>query len=126
MKVDNDIFDDFSEEEEVKLTNLKRPRDGEDTTKVKQESSFRKLLDARIEELFEDPTSTQRNEFRIQTRKFNNCTHENVCPIEQSVDFEFDVQIKNPAKEYPFTLDDFQKQAIISLENNQSVLVVTT
>jgi ATP-dependent RNA helicase DOB1 len=28
-----------------------------------------------------------------------------------------------PAKEYPFTLDPFQKEAILCLENNQSVLV---
>lgn len=29
-----------------------------------------------------------------------------------------------PAKEYEFNLDAFQKQAILCLENNQSVLVV--
>lgn len=28
-----------------------------------------------------------------------------------------------PAKEYPFILDPFQKEAILCLENNQSVLV---
>ncbi|KAF1739943.1 hypothetical protein MXB_3916, partial [Myxobolus squamalis] len=28
-----------------------------------------------------------------------------------------------PAKEYPFVLDDFQKQAILCIENGQSVLV---
>lgn len=28
-----------------------------------------------------------------------------------------------PAKEYPFPLDPFQKEAIICIENNQSVLV---
>jgi len=28
-----------------------------------------------------------------------------------------------PAKEYPFILDPFQKQALLCLENNQSVLV---
>lgn len=28
-----------------------------------------------------------------------------------------------PAKEYPFVLDPFQKQSLLCLENNQSVLV---
>ena len=28
-----------------------------------------------------------------------------------------------PAKEYPFILDPFQKEALLCLENNQSVLV---
>jgi ATP-dependent RNA helicase DOB1 len=32
-------------------------------------------------------------------------------------------EIKNPAKEYPFILDAFQREAIIAIENKQSVLV---
>jgi ATP-dependent RNA helicase DOB1 len=30
---------------------------------------------------------------------------------------------RTPAKEYPFILDPFQKEALLCLENNQSVLV---
>lgn len=31
--------------------------------------------------------------------------------------------MEKPAKEYPFILDPFQKEALLCLENNQSVLV---
>ncbi|GFN96742.1 superkiller viralicidic activity 2-like 2 [Plakobranchus ocellatus] len=50
------------------------------------------------------------------------CTHEVAVPPEEEY-----VPLKPasgpPAKEYPFTLDPFQKEAILCLENNQSVLV---
>ncbi|XP_059178538.1 exosome RNA helicase MTR4-like [Physella acuta] len=50
------------------------------------------------------------------------CTHEVAVPPEEEY-----VPLKpptgEPAKEYPFTLDPFQKEAILCLENNQSVLV---
>ena len=40
-------------------------------------------------------------------------------------DFSIDSnkKIENPAKTYPFELDDFQKAAVHSVENNISVLV---
>jgi len=50
------------------------------------------------------------------------CTHEVVVPPEQSY-VPLKTPTGQPAKEYPFTLDPFQKEAIMCLENNQSVLV---
>lgn len=51
------------------------------------------------------------------------CSHEVALPSD--MDYQ---PLKNepstiPAKEYPFTLDPFQKEAILCLENSQSVLV---
>jgi superfamily II RNA helicase len=34
-----------------------------------------------------------------------------------------DIKLENPAKEFPYELDDFQNQAIIAIENGQNVLV---
>ncbi|KAK7100745.1 exosome RNA helicase MTR4-like [Littorina saxatilis] len=62
---------------------------------------------------------------RIQVHKVETveaCQHEVAVPP----DHEFlGLQQSNsqPAKEYPFVLDPFQKEAILCLENNQSVLV---
>ncbi|XP_025110622.1 exosome RNA helicase MTR4-like [Pomacea canaliculata] len=62
---------------------------------------------------------------RIQVHKVETveaCLHEVAVPPEQ--DFVPLVQSQSkPAKEYPFILDPFQKEAILCLENNQSVLV---
>ncbi len=63
---------------------------------------------------------------RITVHKLNcldRCNHEVALP--NDVEYQ---PLKNnpntvPAKEYPFTLDPFQKEAILCLENNQSVLV---
>ncbi len=51
------------------------------------------------------------------------CNHEVAVPTDtdyQPLKFN---QNTVPAKEYPFVLDPFQKEAILCLENNQSVLV---
>ncbi|CAL8073299.1 unnamed protein product [Calicophoron daubneyi] len=49
------------------------------------------------------------------------CLHEVVYPAGEQM--KRLVPIVKPAKEYPFTLDSFQKQAVLCIENNQSVLV---
>jgi ATP-dependent RNA helicase DOB1 len=62
---------------------------------------------------------------RIQIHRLDTleaCVHEVAVPP----DVEYTPLVLSggkPAKEYPFILDPFQKQAIICLENNQSVLV---
>jgi ATP-dependent RNA helicase DOB1 len=63
---------------------------------------------------------------RISVLKLNSldrCSHEVALPA----DMEYQPLKINPntvpAKEYPFTLDPFQKEAILCLENTQSVLV---
>uniref|UniRef100_A0A183L2Q3 DEAD domain-containing protein n=1 Tax=Schistosoma curassoni TaxID=6186 RepID=A0A183L2Q3_9TREM len=62
---------------------------------------------------------------RIQIHKISSpetCTHEVAVPP----DIEYKPIIKDcgfPAKTFPFTLDAFQQQAIICIDNNQSVLL---
>ncbi|XP_012168502.1 exosome RNA helicase MTR4 [Bombus affinis] len=73
------------------------------------------LEDLNIEEL------TSR--IKIHTiETIESCTHEVAVPP----DYEY-VSLENkqgkPAKEYKFVLDPFQKEAILCIENNQSVLV---
>lgn len=50
------------------------------------------------------------------------CTHEVACPPGQEY-----IPLKTcntePAKTYPFALDSFQKESILCVDNNQSVLV---
>lgn len=59
-----------------------------------------------------------------QIETLESCTHEVAMPPE--MDYK---PLKSadgpPAKEYPFILDPFQKEAILCLENNQSVSLVT-
>ncbi|KAI8725822.1 superkiller viralicidic activity 2 2 isoform X1, partial [Biomphalaria glabrata] len=50
------------------------------------------------------------------------CTHEVAIPPDEEY-IPLKPPTNEPAKEYPFTLDPFQKEAILCLENNQSVLV---
>uniref|UniRef100_A0A1I7TDH5 Superkiller viralicidic activity 2-like 2 n=1 Tax=Caenorhabditis tropicalis TaxID=1561998 RepID=A0A1I7TDH5_9PELO len=51
-----------------------------------------------------------------------NCTHEVAIPPNTTFS-ELKQSAAEPAKYYPFQLDAFQKQAILCIENNQSVLV---
>lgn len=50
------------------------------------------------------------------------CTHEVAVPPNMEY-VPLKASTGKPAKEYPFALDPFQKEAIICIENNQSVLV---
>ncbi|CAB4009069.1 superkiller viralicidic activity 2-like 2 [Paramuricea clavata] len=58
----------------------------------------------------------------ITVDTFEACTHEVAVP--QGVTYtELQVPTTKPAKEYPFVLDPFQKEALSCIENTQSVLV---
>lgn len=50
------------------------------------------------------------------------CVHEVAVPPEVEY-VPLEKSTRNPAKEYPFTLDPFQKEAILCIDNNQSVLI---
>ena len=63
---------------------------------------------------------------RIKVHKLSSlerCSHEVALPYEMEYQALKNNPNTVPAKEYPFTLDPFQKEAILCLENNQSVLV---
>ncbi|CAI4224198.1 unnamed protein product [Auanema sp. JU1783] len=85
---------------------------------------------ARVEEETEqDDVETFGNEADVNRMKTitletgnENCTHQVCLPV----NYEFQPLIDRntpPAKQYPFRLDSFQKEAIVCIENNQSVLV---
>lgn len=50
------------------------------------------------------------------------CTHEVACPPGQAYR-PLQPREGEPAKVYPFTLDPFQTESILCVDNNQSVLV---
>ena len=52
----------------------------------------------------------------------DSCTHEVAIPPNSEFT-PLDPRTKDPAKTYPFTLDPFQTEAILCIDNNQSVLV---
>ena len=52
----------------------------------------------------------------------DSCTHEVAVPPGHEFE-KLKAPTGEPAKTYPFTLDPFQSQAILCIENNQSVLV---
>ena len=61
-----------------------------------------------------------------QVETEDGCLHEVVTPID--VEYKplrnfFKNEHFKPAKEYPFAVDPFQREAILCIENNQSVLV---
>lgn len=67
-----------------------------------------------------DELASQIKVHKIET--IESCTHEVAVPPNHDY---IPLENKNlpPAKEYKFILDPFQKEAILCIENNQSVLV---
>nr|XP_033341153.1 exosome RNA helicase MTR4 [Megalopta genalis] len=132
-----DLFDVFEEADEIveippikqdnTSTSLAEKKTGDssgkrefestenDHVEVKKLKSDFVLSDINIEELAP--------RIKIHTiETIESCTHEVAVPP----DYEY-VPLENkqgkPAKEYKFVLDPFQKEAILCIENNQSVLV---
>ncbi|XP_015118558.1 exosome RNA helicase MTR4 [Diachasma alloeum] len=95
--------------------NFKRERDEDDdmeTKKIKVES----ILD----EINLDELVSQIKIHKIETIK--SCTHEVAVPPDHDY-IPLEIKTGSPAKEYKFILDPFQREAILCIENNQSVLV---
>lgn len=61
--------------------------------------------------------------FAVESLDGESCTHEIAIPFNfEYIPLNRDA-IKKPAKVYEFELDPFQKESIVCIENNQSVLV---
>lgn len=67
-----------------------------------------------------DELASQIKVHTIET--IESCTHEVAVPPDQEY-IPLENKTTSPAKEYKFVLDPFQKEAILCIENNQSVLV---
>ncbi|KAF1757967.1 hypothetical protein GCK72_014425 [Caenorhabditis remanei] len=78
---------------------------------------------ARIEEE-EENTDDRMENIVVHTIQTNNenCTHEVAIPPNSKFR-QLEPKNGEPAKYYPFQLDAFQKQAILCIDNNESVLV---
>uniref|UniRef100_A0A3P9HW02 Exosome RNA helicase MTR4 n=1 Tax=Oryzias latipes TaxID=8090 RepID=A0A3P9HW02_ORYLA len=88
-----------------------------------QQSSSSKKTPASIFYLFFDSLSEFMPQIKVeQVDTVEGCSHEVALPA----DYEFKPlkqRVGKAAKEYPFVLDPFQREAILCIDNNQSVLV---
>ncbi|KAL6472658.1 hypothetical protein MHYP_G00188460 [Metynnis hypsauchen] len=57
-----------------------------------------------------------------QVETVEGCTHEVALPADEEY-IQLKARVGKAAKEYPFILDPFQREAILCIDNNQSVLV---
>lgn len=135
-----DLFDVFEETEDIEVIPTPIKSRNEDINaslnekETNAESGTKRELennsDAFIsKKLRPDPVLEDLNIEELTSRikihtieTIESCTHEVAVPP----DYEY-VSLENkqgkPAKEYKFVLDPFQKEAILCIENNQSVLV---
>ncbi|XP_017881620.1 exosome RNA helicase MTR4 [Ceratina calcarata] len=122
-----DVFDEAEDEIEVIPHSLSEKKSGE-TIGIKRglENASTDLISKRLRP---DPVLEDLNieelapRIKIHTiETIESCTHEVAVPP----DYQY-MPLENkqgkPAKEYKFVLDPFQKEAILCIENNQSVLV---
>ncbi|KAK3910367.1 Exosome RNA helicase MTR4 [Frankliniella fusca] len=101
--------------EDIKKTAIKRELEDEE-----EENSKKAKLEGLVDDINLDEISSRIKVHTVETLEA--CTHEVAVP--PNVEYtSLKASTGKPAKEYPFTLDPFQKEAIICIENNQSVLV---
>lgn len=115
-----DVFDDLAEEDESE-----EDTPSPETLPLQNEILLSAPQFTQIQNNLETSLPSQQPSIVKKTLS-NNCSLETI--VKQGLkqeDFLIDVnaQIQNPAKQYPFTLDDFQKAAVTSIHNDTSVLV---
>ncbi|KAK7081865.1 Exosome RNA helicase MTR4 [Halocaridina rubra] len=140
---EEDLFDFVDEDDDVQAERLPEIEDINEDENEEAAKELNKLLVKREAE--EDPSTTisakkirshvvketkselkQAQEIpRIEVHSietYEACTHEVAIPIGQSY-IPLHPPKEKPAKSYPFMLDPFQKEAILCIDNDQSVLV---
>ncbi|XP_001600961.1 exosome RNA helicase MTR4 [Nasonia vitripennis] len=122
MDLGDDLFDAFEENNDA-VVEISRPVSvkRENDEDAKDEPTVKKLkTEAILEDINLNEIESRITVHTIET--IESCTHEVAVPPDQEY-----VPLENattkPAKEYKFVLDPFQKEAILCIENNQSVLV---
>ncbi|XP_074105985.1 exosome RNA helicase Mtr4 [Cotesia typhae] len=83
-------------------------------------SSKKQKVESILEDINLDDLISQIKVHKIET--IESCTHEVAVPPDHEY-IPLEIKTTPPAKEYKFVLDPFQKEAILCIENNQSVLV---
>lgn len=121
-----DVFDEHGDDVEMPDISLK---------KIDPDAGIKRQLDADddkslVKKLRHDPILDDVNLEEVACRitvhtidAIESCTHEVAVPPEQEYTPLERKQSSKPAKEYKFILDAFQKEAILCIEHNQSVLV---
>ncbi|VEN60765.1 unnamed protein product [Callosobruchus maculatus] len=130
----DDLFDCFEESENVKVEENEGSA-SENEEIPNSESAKRKNTDVedekislkkcRSDEVDVDDINFEelKNRLVIHTiDTLDSCTHEVACPPGHNY-VPLQSPQGEPAKTYPFTLDPFQKESILCIDNNQSVLV---
>ncbi|XP_052825381.1 exosome RNA helicase MTR4 [Octopus bimaculoides] len=120
------VTDKKNEEEKISVEDTQRAEDLLRSIVKKREIDNPDVISSKkLKADHEDLAAAAEVMPRIQVHKvetLESCTHEVALPPDE----EF-VPLKpppeKPAQEFPFILDPFQKEALLCLENNQSVLV---
>ena len=117
-----DVFDDLIEEEELSQKSYE--------DELPQKSQIPQIFfeKEKINQFRKNLTNLEKStQPHIKTTKLEkNCSLETIVRNDLKIDdFELDIEkpIINPEKKYAFKLDPFQKAAVLSIENNTSVLV---
>ncbi|XP_066592438.1 exosome RNA helicase MTR4 [Prorops nasuta] len=97
------------------VTGVKRELDDEENISNKKLRTESILDDINLEDIV-----SRIKIHTIETKE--SCTHEVAVPPNHEYQ-PLEIRDRKPAKEYKFILDPFQKEAILCIENNQSVLV---
>ncbi|KAK0073851.1 hypothetical protein PV326_013002, partial [Microctonus aethiopoides] len=129
-----DVFDESTDQVEIippttdsETISIERTSDEQSCSKRERENDSDELSIKRLkkeesilEEINLDELASQIKVHTIET--IESCTHEVAVPPDQEY-IPLENKTTSPAKEYKFVLDPFQKEAILCIENNQSVLV---
>ncbi|XP_046629808.1 exosome RNA helicase MTR4 [Neodiprion virginianus] len=91
-----------------------------DLEEIEEPFGKRQRTDSITEDINLEELATRITIHTIET--IESCTHEVAVPPAQDY-IPLEKKSSLPAKEYKFVLDPFQKEAILCIENNQSVLV---
>ncbi|XP_018335844.2 exosome RNA helicase MTR4 [Agrilus planipennis] len=127
----DDLFDCFSESLEAQKetaadlkneTNDLRNQLKRESEGTSQQSQKRTKIDTDVD--FDDINFEElRNRIVVhEIESPESCTHEVACPPGYNF-VPLQSRSTEPAKIYPFALDPFQKESILCIDNNQSVLV---
>ncbi|BAM40246.1 ATP-dependent RNA helicase [Theileria orientalis strain Shintoku] len=115
------MFEVFETEDQVmedSQDSTKRPKHGEKFTDA---SSYLSNMNYNDDYLLNYTTSPLTTSVKVEKiHSSHNCSHYRVAPSDSNYSPR---KIEKYAKTYPFTLDEFQKRSIESLEMNESVLV---
>jgi ATP-dependent RNA helicase DOB1 len=151
FNTDDDLFSVFEERSTTPVNNKKR-KGLDEAIQEENERAHKKLKKNVNVNINEESVTSEQNETKIEhqhatsvsitTQELNkeestistlighltsnsDCLHDVALPPDYTGEDPLTTKIpdRKPAKEYPFTLDAFQREAVIAIEKGQSVLV---